>query len=202
MPTRLYLLPTVEIAQGGITYRGPAYLPWRFGTGEAGLESLRWAIKDCGGESIVLAAVDGSSTQHTTLNGQANVIQIPTNLDATLTSGQVTAAQNRLETLHLPGNWISTSTTWRELVRFLYGMFSLLGRFHAKARARLLAGAVSLSTTYGELPVGVQTTLLNTAQSFGVSTDGLQDTTTLRVILRAFANAWLTTPVTIGGVEV
>lgn len=184
MAFRLYIVPIIGDGTKGNSRR-PKYFSDLI---------VDWSAMDYGFEPVMFVGADLSSEDHTSIAGQVDTTALPVNLNPTLTGGQVTATQNALEALNLPAGWVNTSLTWREVVRTVLGMFTFFQRFGAvyaentgNVPPSVFTSGVTLSTTFGSLPLAVRTAMLDTATSFGISTSGLAAGTTLRVILKALA---------------
>ena len=187
MAFRLYLVPIVGTGTKDDPRR-PKYFAGAPVVGD-------WSGMDYGFEPVMVVGADLSPSEDNYVVGQGDVTALPFDLAPTLTSGQVTAVHNVLETLNLPAGWVTTSLSWLAIVRTVLGMFSFLQRFGQLYAAQngvpppsIFAGGVTLNTTFGSLPLAVRTALLATADSFGIPTTGLTGSTTIRVILKNMAD--------------
>lgn len=176
MAFRFYIVPTI----GAGTFLDPRR-PKYFGDGTV---SGVWAAMDYGREPRMIVGADLSAADDTTLEGQADVLALPVDLDQTLTAGQVTAVQNKLEAINLPSAWVNTTRTWRYVLKAVLGIMAFMQRFCGMQQAALFSGTVSLDTTFNQLPVAVRNKLQQAAVSMGLDTTGLSGSTPIRTILR------------------
>jgi len=194
--TRLYLAPVeTRTNPQGDTVRVVKY--------EGDFCAVSCGTMDFGFEPVMLvgATVDGATDA--TLTANADVVALPVNLDVNLTAAEVTAVQAKLEAVNIPAGWVTTSLTWRQLVRTIVAMFQFAQRYNGVAgNVRLFPTGVTLSTRWNQLSPTVQTNLTTTATSLGYSTTGLSGTTTLRTVLKNMADQWGSRPIFIGGLEI
>lgn len=149
---------------------------------------------DYGDEPWCLMGIDSVSVgDDTALVANADVFKLPDNLDQTMGStANRNRARNALEAVNMPGNWIATSDTYREVVRFIGAlcqyMLCYTGHYGV---ATLFTGTVSLATTYGSLPQDQRDALLGCTQYFNLSTSTLTGANTLRTILKAVGDDYV-----------
>ena len=179
MAFRLYIVP--EIGTGtGRDPRRPKYF-----------DGKRWAGMDYGFQPVFLVAADLTGPEHTTLVANADVIAFPADLTGNLTAGQVTTARDACEQIFIPGGWINTSLTWREVARTVAGMFQFMQRLNIVwGNNRLIDVTEHMDREFQSLSAGLRTALLASATSLGYSSAGLQPTTTVRAILKNLADQW------------
>jgi hypothetical protein len=187
----LYLVPIVEVA----TKRRPEFI---------NTLGVSWRMVDFGFQDVGLVAADVSDPQDTTLQGEVGVTKIPDNLDSTVTAGALTTVQNALENRNIPGSWIIVGTTYRELVRIVIGIFSIIQRyaFIANSINKLMTGAVSLNTQFQDLPLQVRQDLQTTALEMGLSISGFTGTSTLRQILKGVGDQLINRGYQMGGIAI
>ena len=198
MTVRVYVLPMVETLIGAITYRAPKYIGGRNNTTLAGLENLSYACMPYGMQPVCLLIADVTVAQHNLLTANSDVLAAPQNIDNNLNAGAVTTVKNLLESLHIPAGWVTTSHTYRQVLRLVGWLFQFMQRVHGIFPEKLFAAPNTLATTYGELSPGMQSALLQAAQSFAFDTSGLQSSTTLRVILKNLADQFNDRPLDSG----
>lgn len=197
MAIRWYLLPILSVTlENGAVARGPKYLRWRDNPDEL---NVPWGMMDYGLMPVCIAWCDATDQQHSTLAGFSDTRQVPANLDATISAGAVTTTRNILEALGIPGRWVDTTDTWRGVLRTTAGLFQFAQRVHGRFGTVILPQGFTLDTTWSELPQGAKSILLQTAQELGINTSGATGSTTLRQIFKAFADAWGSRAVNIGG---
>jgi hypothetical protein len=174
MATQLYVMPMIGTGVLGDPRR-PKYA-------DTDLAGVGWAGMDFGNQPIMLVATETNAA----LAAETDVLQVPLNLDQNLSAGAVTTVQNYLEAHNFPGDWVTTSLTYRQVIRYVASGFQIFQRAQGMGLAQLMDGTtVTLDTTYGSLPAGVRTTLLNAAQSFHFDTSSLSAASTIRQIIKA-----------------
>jgi len=188
----------VETLIGASTYRAPKYLGGRNNPTLAGLENISYGCMDYGMQPVCLLIADVTVAQHNLLTANSDVLAAPQNIDNNLTAGAVTTVKNFLESLHIPAGWVTTSHTYRQVLRLVGWLFQFMQRVHGIFPEKLFAAPNTLATTYGELSPGMQSALLQAAQSFAFNTTGLQAGTTLRVILKNLADQFNDLPLDSG----
>ena len=198
MTVRVYVLPMDETLIGASTYRAPKYIGGRNNPPLAGLENISYACMPYGMQPVCLLIADVTVAQHNLLTANSDVLAAPQNIDNNLNAGAVTTVKNLLESLHIPAGWVTTSHTYRQVLRLVGWLFQFMQRVHGIFPEKLFAAPNTLATTYGELSPGMQSALLQAAQSFAFDTSGLQSSTTLRVILKNLADQFNDLPLDSG----
>lgn len=194
MAFRLYIVPIVGTGTKSDP-RAPKYL--LDGTLTAG---VAFSAVDYGIEPWVVLGADLSGADDTALTGKADVMALPFDLTPTLTAGQVTTVQNKLEAINVPAGWVSTSLTWTQVVRVVLGMFSFMQRFTAiQSNVSIFGSGVTLETTIGALSQNTRDNLSLAATSLGLSTSAITGTTTIRQALKILADQFGNRPYVIGG---
>ena len=190
MTWHLYLLPII----GSGTYedpRRPKYLD-------------NYSILDYGFQPVALAATDVDDATDAALQLNADVHRIPDNLDQSIGSAALAIVQNALETRNIPAGWITSTVTYRVLLRTAFGFFSFLQRYAvvAKTTSLLLGGSVTLNTRINQLSAVVRQNLQNTAISLGLSATGITGTATIRQVLKNLADQWGQSSFILGGITI
>jgi hypothetical protein len=196
---RLCLVP--EIGTGASNdHRRPKY----FGTGETTFSPpVGYSSSRYGSEPIRLVVADLSAAQITTLQGFSDVTLIPANLDATLTAGQVTTTQTALEAANIPAGWVTTALTWRQVLRTVLGMFTLLQRFKGiHGPVRLFGGAITMNSQINDISQPARGNFTTAATSLGYSTAGITGTTTIRSALKTLADQMTARSYLFGGFSI
>lgn len=185
---RVYLMPSVTNANG----KEPKYMSL-LGPDAAGM--------DYGPEDDYIVASTVTAEQHAALIANADVLAIPQNLDANLTAGAVTTAQNWLEGRNIPADWVTTSLSYRQVLRIVAQMFQFAQRYQAVSNnARLFPAGTTLATTIGKLDATTKANWQNTASSLGYSFAGINNSSTTRQALKTLGQQWGSRPIYLGGV--
>src|SRR5262245_34697964 len=144
MADHLYLVP-VETPLAG--YRGPKYFRWRHGSGTI---TSPWSMMDYGFMPTALVWATGlSGADGSMLAAASGVYLWPTNLDAPVTDPTIDAF---FEGLQIPTDWLTPSTTYRELLRNMSGLFQFMQRYAVVSGGHsLFEGGVTLETNYNQL---------------------------------------------------
>jgi len=191
MIIRYYILPIEEIGNA----RGPKYLKWRFGTGTL---DVQWSCKDFGLTNQMLCAVNAEQVDHDVLLAQTDIVKIPANLDNNVTTGALSATREALEDLGIPGNWINTSHTYRDVVRFVAGLFFFAQRHHALHGQEIKPSGLNLNNTWSDLSSAWRQNLRTTADTFEYNYSNVTGSTTMRIILKSLGDQWGNTPIEFG----
>jgi hypothetical protein len=201
MANRLYIVPRIGTGTHDDPYRakyfGDGTVPERYSATYYGFEPLAFVVAD-------LSAADQA-----TITAFTDARILPTDLSQNLTGAQVTATSSYLEGVGIPAGWITTSLTWTQVLRVILGIFSFMQRMsvlysdaNGGAHVSIFGGGATLDSTFGSLPTAVRTAMIAAAQDQGISTAGLQAGTTIRVILKALGDNYVTRPVVVGGLTI
>lgn len=182
MAIRFYIVPIVNTGTGFNAVNLAAYIT------EAG-GSIRQFI-NYGGEPFALVMADVTAGQNTTIAAHADAIVIPANIENNVSAGALSAVQTALESINVPSDWVTTATTYRQILRLIGGLFNFAQRYYGLFELRLFRGGVTLSTQFNQLPVNERQRLLDCANTFNYDTSTLNGTSTIRQILRAIAVQW------------
>lgn len=185
MAARFFLLP-IETVDGR---RVPKYFaaPRIDDTGRL---MSPWSMFDYGLQPIALLASDISGADLTVLQGAGDVQVVPANIDNTIGAGALAATRQALEDLWIPGNWVTASNTWREVLRVVAGLFQFAQRYNGLHHEELMQGAPNLSLTLGDLSAARRQKIQETCDSFGYDTSGFTLSSTLRDVLKFLGDAW------------
>lgn len=163
-----------------------------------------WGATDYGFEPWMLVFSDFDDTHVPFLQMQADSTLVPEDLDRTLSAAQVTSLADQLELMPIPGDWITTAHTWREVCRRAIGTCRFMARYAVVfyqatgTTTPLFSGGVTLATTYGELSAAAKTALFDTADQLGVDRSSVVDGTTLRTFLTSIGSQLGAGAVTLG----
>lgn len=191
MAIRYMLMPMEEISGG----RGPKYLLWR--NNPTGLD-VPWGMFDFGLLPTGLVACDVTNAQFNTLTGNSDVTGVPANIDNQIGAGALSAVRANLESLRIPGNWIQSTNTYREVLRFVSGLFQFAQRLHGLHQRILIPDTLNLDNTWGDIPQGWQDDLRDTADSFNYDYSQVNASTPIRAILKSLGDQWGNTPFNLG----
>jgi hypothetical protein len=133
----------------------------------------------------------------TWLAAQADVYAWPTVLDENLPQAERSAVTAYLEAAFVPANWISPSDTRRTALRTVTGMFLFMQRLTALSGNSPLDWGITLNTQFRNLTTEQQTWLEEAAVSLGYAWDVVSNDT-IRLILKAMADAWGDQPIYFG----
>lgn len=149
-----------------------------------------WSCIPFGNEGTCVLGADVTTADDTAISANPDVQSIPANLSANLSAGAVTQVQAALESRNIPAGWVTTSLTWRQVLRTVFTMALFMQRFTVYSVAKFFQSGVTLSTTFGSLPAGIRSALNNAAQSFGFNTTGITGSTTIRAALKILGDQW------------
>lgn len=190
-----YLLPIERNVEG--TAYGPKYCRWRFDPDPPALIP-NWSGMDYGFMSAYLIVADVTDTLHASIAANADVYSFPSNLDQAIPGNDT--LQAFCEGINIPTNWVTASTTYRELMRCLAGIFQFAQRYYGIAGESLFSGTVTLSTRYRNLSAQRQAWFNATVESFGYPSSIINQNSTFRQMLKLAGDAWGAAPFDLGGV--
>lgn len=126
-----------------------------------------------------LAGMRVTAAQHATIAADPEVTAIPANLSNNV-GGALNATQNRLEAMNLPAGWVTSGTTWRQVLSRVIRML------HLRRQVRtLFSDGVTLDSTFNSLPAGKRAALVAAADRLNIDRSDLTGASTLREILAA-----------------
>lgn len=189
MAKRIYIVPKIGTGAGDDDYR-PKYF--------TELDGVPWSAMDYGLEPHFLVASELTTDQHNTLVANADVIAVPANLDAQVGTNR-DAVVDALETLNVPAGWVTTTMTYRKILKIVAAIMLVAQRLHGHAGLRIFESGIRLSTKFNQLPAATRTKLISAAQSMNFDTASLSGTSTVRQILKAMADQWGVKDIKIGG---
>lgn len=187
---RYFLLPITTIN----SMRGPAY--FRVGSQGDGTGALRcaWGMMDYGLMPIALLACRISGQEIEWLSSQTDVQTIPEDIDATIAPGVLQAVKDSLESMWIPAQWVTTSNTYRGVLRHVAGLFQFAKRHKGLHGEALMTGPPNLTATLGDVPIEKRQRIDATAVSFGYDQKpGYGDinlSTTIHDVLKFFGDCW------------
>lgn len=181
MAWRFYLVPTIGQGSPITDPRRPKYI------NHVTTPTIRWRAMHYGLEPVSLLAADLTGGQHTALVANSDVVSIPTNIDATISAGALTAVQTNLAALNIPSEWVTTAHTYRDVLRLVGKVFQVAQRLRGRFGHRLFESGITLTTTLSQLTQNQRDHLVAAADSFGIDTSQATGATTIRTCLRVLA---------------
>jgi hypothetical protein len=140
----------------------------------------------------LVGIVDVSPAADTALRANADVFALPQNLDTTVGSvGTRNQIRTQLETAEIPGQWVQTTSTYRQIVRMVGGCCRFAQRYQGMVGGVLFPGATTLDSTFGSLPQAQQTGMLDTAAWFGMTTTTWTAAATLRTVMQSASDQYV-----------
>lgn len=191
---RWYIWPVEEAGDR----RGPKYLKW---IGHPGQTLDQWAMADYGLMPTALLVADVTPAQHAQAAAQPDIVTIPENIDNTISGAALSVVTAELEALHIPSSWVTTSHTYRDVMRRVAHLFLFAQKYSGRHARRLIEAGFNLNTQISDLPTNVRVSLNDTAQSFGWDTSAIQGAWTVRQALWYLADQWGNEPILMGGQE-
>ena len=198
MAYRLYLIP-IELRDG---VRGPAYLCWGIEP-PPGCLARGWSMMDYGFTAWGLVMVKQiTQEEHDDLVTNPDVFAFPENLDSAVDQ----EVQPFFEGAHLPTDWLTPATTWRELMRDTAGMFLFNQRYGGIAAEQTgeihsIFDTATLDTRLRQMSGDEQAWFLATVESYGFDPNVVNTNNRLRLLVRQMAHAyWADRMFKLGGV--
>jgi hypothetical protein len=184
---RYYIMPIVTVG----SRRQPKY------TVPSG-----YTMIDYGMQPTAVVRMDVTVAEHDAIAINSDVWAPPQVLDTGMTNQNANAVTTFLEARNIPGNgWIGAGLSFRACLRTVAAMFQFSQRWNGLGGGLLFSVGKTLSTTYGELSTEDRLRLDQLMDSFGYDDSFIVANTTLRVILKTFADIWGATPIFMGGEE-
>lgn len=181
MALRAYLVPLVTATIGGRSVRVPKYI-------DGAIASNAWQGLPYGNEPTMLVLADVTPTEHAAIAANADVVAAPATLDNTI-GAQLVTVQNALESVNVPGSWVTAGMTYRAVLRWVARLFFITQRFNGLAGGvALFALVANLDALVSAIPAQRRAQLVNAAQSFGLDTSGVTLSMTIRQALLVLGN--------------
>ncbi len=124
------------------------------------------------------------------------VDSFPKNINPNIPAGQITTIKNRFDELDIPSHFVTTSITWRQLLRFLVQYTQIGQRFYSQNQQKMISGNIAMQTLWGNLPPGAKNKLLNVATSFNMTKEGFTTNSTVGQILKGLVDQVTGAPLT------
>lgn len=185
MVRSIYVMP-ITGAGTKLDQRRPKYEDTLFPT----LDRTMW---DYGDEPHCLVGIqDVPAATDAALVANADVFKLPDNLDQTVGSVSTrNQIRNNLEADELPGNWVQTTTTYREIVRVVGACCQFAQRYQGLVGGRWFSGTVHIANTFSSLTAAQQQGIHDTAASFGFDQTAIVSTATIRDVLKNMADQYI-----------
>jgi hypothetical protein len=186
-----YLLPIEKIDNK----RGPKYFKWRFS--ETGIDT-KWSMMDYGFvDTALLFAPQISPTDQAFLALQPDVYVFPANLDTPVIKAE---AEPLFEAVNLPTDWLTPSTTNRELMRQTAGMMQFNQRYGGISGGHSIFENADLSTRLQQMTTEERDWFYQTVASFGFDPAQINDNFQLRLLVRQAGDFWAGQSFILGGI--
>jgi len=191
-----YLIPILTVG----VWRGPSYFVWK--ENPVGID-CQWAMMDYGfSPYALLVATDIEPLGHNWLITQPGVFDFPPDLDTPVDQD----IQAFFEDVHLPTDWLTPATTWRELLRQVAGMFQFNQRYmgivaNETSERHSIFDTATLDTRLRQMTVDEQRWFLETVESFGFDPALVNVNSRLRLLVKQAAIYWEGQPFYLGGLE-
>lgn len=153
-----------------------------------GALGVPYAAMDYGLEDTFLVGADVTTEQHNALAAEVDVISVPANLDSQIGLTALATVENKLEGLHVPADWVTTSHTYRDVLRLTGKLFLYMQRFHGRQLSVFFTGAITLDTRVNQLTTAQRNAMLDAAISLGLDTSAITGPMLLRQALKILAD--------------
>lgn len=174
---RFYLVPV----EASASHRGPKYFPYHGDPNPPALIQADWEAKDYGNEPSMLLASNLSNPDDVTLTAQPDVTKFADNLDQQM-GADLATMQAALEALNLPAQMVTSTTTHRQVIRGIMGIFSVAQCMQGKG-FRVFGAGITLATTLSALAVPARQALQDCATQLGYDQTGITLSSTIRQVL-------------------
>ena len=198
---RFYLIP-IEMISGT---RGPKYFSFLPGPPDPTKITSGFSLMDYGFTPYGLVlAKEISQTDHDALILNSDVYLFPENLDQPVSDPNI---DTFFEAIHLPTDWLTPSTTYRELTRQTAGMFLFNQRYGGIAAEQTgelhsVFDTATLDTRLRQMTDQEQAWFLETVEWFGFDSSVISDNSRLRQLVKQAGTFWEGQRIVMGGVEI
>lgn len=205
MSIRLYVMPMERNGNA----RGLKYTPGRHdvdpsdnvvGYYDPATSPIDWDWQHYGLHNWAIAVFDGpDAVVHAALALKPDVEQIPADLDSNVGGANRDRVRTLLEDAALPGQWVQNGTTWREIIRTVYGVIVLCKRVDGilgdgTSIGQMIEG--NLSVQWQNIPLRIRGAVTMAGAEAGIDMDAeVTPTTIVRQVLRILGQHWTATPV-------
>jgi len=153
----------------------------------------RWSAIDYGTERVCICCIrDITAAEHVTLTENIDVLGTPGNIDKLLTQSAVDKIQAYLEPLFIPADWINTGRTYRQVIKTLGALFQFNQRWNKlSGGSSPFKDGLDLSMIYADLPISAKATTNQVFDTLKVDRSSLNSSSTVREILKTFAQGFI-----------
>jgi len=150
----------------------------------------------------LLIATDLSAEDRADLHSYEDVFTFPDNLDGPVDQD----IQAFFEGVHLPTDWMTPSTTWRELLRQVAGIFQFNQRYmgivaNLTGELHSIWDTATLDTRLNQMTADEQAWFLLAVESFGFDPNLVNLNSRLRLLVRQASSYWEGRSFYLGGLE-
>lgn len=184
---RYYVMPLGVTPNGT---RRPKYFRDRRSDTDPTLIDAPYTIIPYGLIDACLVVADVTTTQHADLVANLDVAAAPQNIDQTISVSALPQVRAVLEVLCIPAGWVTTSHTYRQILRMAGGLFQFSERHHALHNEQLIDSQDQLDLQWNEIPLARRGRIRETANSLGYGYDWVTGTTTVRQMLKVLGDQW------------
>jgi hypothetical protein len=158
----------------------------------------------------MIAVIEANQSVLNSIAADPDVTRIATetNLETTVTAGNVPAVRTIFEAAFIPGLFINVGDTRREVIRGVIGMFlfsqRMWGKFGDGWKKQAQDAGMTLDSTWQEFPQPLKDAFITVRDSFGFTNEqlGLTNQSTMREALKAFSDQFEGKEIHIGGLVI
>jgi hypothetical protein len=104
----------------------------------------------------------------------------------------VTVLSNDLEAVNIPGTWVTSLNTWRDVALFVGAVCNFAQVYQGITGGSVwFTGGVTLNSTFGSLPLAARNGIVTAAQNEGFDTSGFTGSSTLRQIIQSAGQQYI-----------
>jgi len=149
---------------------------------------------DLGGEPYFLVMAQMTDAARDSIADSTGVVAFPKNIDVNLIAKEVTDFSADLESRNIPGNWITTSDTFRDVIRFVMITVQLNQRYNGLTQgSKIFRSGVGLNTKHSEFSDNEKQRWINVADSFEFEKSSLRANSEIRFMLKELNKQWIGT---------
>ena len=153
------------------------------------LITSQYSMRYYGLNNVCLASVDVTNAEHTLLSAQIDVLAFPEDIEQNLTQSAINNATPQLEAFNIPTDWITTSLTYKRVLRRIVRMFNVFVRLHRMHSEKIFDEGFSLDSEFSTFSAATKDNLRNIAAEFNIDLTGQSGTTKAREIIQLLMTA-------------